>query len=310
MAVTQIDGDRQIKDASISNAKIAAAAAIALTKLAAQAAGTVVANVTGGSATPTAVGLVAAPTASTVMLRDGSANVRINNVVEGLATVATAAGTTTLTVASAKTQQFTGSTTQTVVLPDATTLSVGHQFLITNRSSGIVTLNANGGGLVQSLAAGSQVLVSLVTNGVAAGSWDAAYSAPGGSGSVTSVSVTSANGFAGTVATNTTTPAITLSTSITGVLKGNGTAISAATAGTDYMAPSSFVDRETPTGLVNGSNTAYTLANTPLAGSEHVYLNGILQEPGAGNDYTISGTGITYLTAPVTGDKIRVSYRK
>jgi hypothetical protein len=57
-----------------------------------------------------------------------------------------------------------------------------------------------------------------------------------GSGTVTSASVVSANGFAGTVATDTTTPAITLTTSITGVLKGNGTAISAATAGTDYAA--------------------------------------------------------------------------
>ena len=52
-------------------------------------------------------------------------------------------------------------------------------------------------------------------------------------GTVTSVSVVSANGFAGTVATATTTPAITLSTSITGLLKGNGTAVSAASAGTD-----------------------------------------------------------------------------
>ena len=50
-----------------------------------------------------------------------------------------------------------------------------------------------------------------------------------GSGTVTSVSVVSANGLAGTVATATTTPAITLSTTITAdVLKANGTAISAA----------------------------------------------------------------------------------
>src|ERR1700733_10531709 len=58
----------------------------------------------------------------------------------------------------------------------------------------------------------------------------------GGSGTVTSVSVASANGLAGTVATATTTPAITLSTSITGLLKGNGTAVSAAVAGTDFVA--------------------------------------------------------------------------
>ncbi len=52
----------------------------------------------------------------------------------------------------------------------------------------------------------------------------------GGSGSVTSVSVVTANGFAGSVANPTTTPAITLSTTINApVLAGNGTAISAAT---------------------------------------------------------------------------------
>jgi hypothetical protein len=66
---------------------------------------------------------------------------------------------------------------------------------------------------------------------------DGSWAAPSGSGTVTSVSVVSANGFAGTVATATSTPAITVSTSITGVLKGNATAISAATAGTDYVAP-------------------------------------------------------------------------
>jgi hypothetical protein len=56
-------------------------------------------------------------------------------------------------------------------------------------------------------------------------------------GTVTSVSVVSANGFAGTVANATTTPAITLSTTVTGLVKGNGTALSAASAGTDYVAP-------------------------------------------------------------------------
>lgn len=49
-------------------------------------------------------------------------------------------------------------------------------------------------------------------------------------GTVTSVSVVSANGFTGTVATATTTPAITLTTSInTPILAGNGTALIAAT---------------------------------------------------------------------------------
>lgn len=76
------------------------------------------------------------------------------------------------------------------------------------------------------------------------------------------------------------------------------------------LTSSNFVDKEIPSGSINGSNTAFTLANTPVAGSEHVYLNGILQESGAGNDYTISGASITFASAPLTGEKIRVSYRK
>ena len=63
----------------------------------------------------------------------------------------------------------------------------------------------------------------------------------GGSGTVTSVSVTSANGFGGTVTTPTTTPAIAITTSVTGLLKGNGSAVSAATAGTDFIAPNGLI---------------------------------------------------------------------
>lgn len=48
-----------------------------------------------------------------------------------------------------------------------------------------------------------------------------------GSGTVTSVGVNTANGFAGTVANNTTNAGITLSTSVNGILLGNGTAVSA-----------------------------------------------------------------------------------
>lgn len=76
------------------------------------------------------------------------------------------------------------------------------------------------------------------------------------------------------------------------------------------LSSSNFVDKETPSGSINGSNTAFSLANTPVSGSEHVYLNGILQDVGAGNDYTISGANITMTTAPLTGEKLKVSYRK
>lgn len=83
----------------------------------------------------------------------------------------------------------------------------------------------------------------------------------GGAGTVTSVSVTTANGFSGTVANATTTPAITLSTSVTGLLKGNGTSISAATAGTDYAGIGTanvFTAQQTAQGLTTTSPGWYT----------------------------------------------------
>ena len=68
------------------------------------------------------------------------------------------------------------------------------------------------------------------------------------------------------------------------------------------------VTRENPSGSINGTNAVFGLANTPITDTECVYLNGILQEPGSGNDYTISGSTITFADAPVVGDRIRVNY--
>ena len=162
-----------------------------------------------------------------------------------------------------------------------------------------------------------------------------------GSGSVTSVSVVSANGFAGTVATSTTTPAITLSTSITGVLKGNGTAISAAVSGTDYApatsgtsilygngsggfsnvtvgtgltftggtlastsAPISFVyDQFTAT----ASQTTFNTSQSYFSGKIAVYRNGALMRNGT--DVTVtSGAQVVFAVALTAGDLIDVNY--
>ena len=71
-----------------------------------------------------------------------------------------------------------------------------------------------------------------------------------------------------------------------------------------------FVTREVPSGSVDGSNAAFTLANTPTAGTESVFLNGLLQNVGGGNDYTISGAVITFNFAPTVGSVILVNYQK
>lgn len=93
---------------------------------------------------------------------------------------------------------------------------------------------------------------SNVTIGSGVSFTSGTLSATGTGGTVTSVSVVSANGFAGTVATATTTPAITLTTTITGLLKGNGTAISAATANTDYQGIAAPVTKTADFTVANG----------------------------------------------------------
>lgn len=87
---------------------------------------------------------------------------------------------------------------------------------------------------------------------------DGSWQVPTGTatGTVTTVSVASANGFSGTVANASTTPAITLTTSITGILKGNATAISAATSGTDYAPGTSAL----ATGILKSTTTTGALS--------------------------------------------------
>jgi len=144
----------------------------------------------------------------------------------------------------------------------------------------------------------------------------------GAAGTVTSASVVSANGFAGTVATATTTPAITLTTSITGVLKGNATAISAAVAGTDYVTPTgtetltnktveagTFTNGYTEEVFTGNSSTAITLdlANGTV---QIITLTGncvyTFPTPVAGKSFTLihlqDATGSRTVTWPSTVD--------
>lgn len=154
-------------------------ALVANTNMATMAANTVKGNVSGSPAAPSDVGLVSAATASTAMARDVNGNSQVNSLIENFQTIATAAGTTTLTVSSPQTTQFTGSTTQILVLPAANTLVINQPYVILNRSTGIVTVNANGGSLVSTIAAGTQATFRVTNIGSTTGVWDTSASSSG-----------------------------------------------------------------------------------------------------------------------------------
>lgn len=140
-----------------------------------------------------------------------------------------------------------------------------------------------------------------------------------GSGTVTAVSVASANGFTGT-SSGGATPALTLATSITGVLKGNGTAISAATAGADYVAPgtaTTFTATQTfngtsstfGTSLLDSNETVNVVASAPSATTNFYVQSGSVQyyTSNAANNWTLNiafSSGTSMNTALATGQSV------
>lgn len=62
--------------------------------------------------------------------------------------------------------------------------------------------------------------------------------------------------------------------------------------------------------LTNNGDGTYTIPDTPVAGSVHVYKNGISQLPGAGNDYTLSGSTVTSLLTYDPNDVYTADYFK
>jgi len=187
-----------------------------------------------------------------VTLANTTGDASATNIVSSL----TGAGTVTAQFAIVR---VTGTLTTAKVV---TGPSYSKTYVVDNAATGgIVTFKASGQTGV-SVAVGEKCTVFY--NGT-----DYVKVATSTSGTVTAVSVASANGFAGT-SSGGTTPALTLSTSVTGVLKGNATAISAATAGTDYLAPP--------------SGTAILKANS----------GGALANATAGTDYVAPGTATTF----------------
>ena len=91
--------------------------------------------------------------------------------INGSTFTATAAGTTTLTIASAKKQVFTGTTTQTVKLP-TTGVVIGQPYIIQNLSTGLVTVQSSGANDICKLGLNQEVeCIALQATPTSAAHW-------------------------------------------------------------------------------------------------------------------------------------------
>jgi len=124
-------------------------------------------------------GVTTSSGANSVVLRDANANISVNCLFEGYSTVAASGMTITLTASSAQNYQITGSGGQVIKLPDATTLPNGATFTFNNnQSSGAITVQNNSATTVATIQSGGYVTIVLLSNSIAAGSWDRHDSTP------------------------------------------------------------------------------------------------------------------------------------
>jgi len=186
---------------------------------------------------------------------------------------------TTTTIAATQTAN------RTITLPDATTTLVGTDTTQTLTNKSIAATQLTGNISVSNLNSGTSASSSTYWRGD--GTWATPAGGGGGSGTVTTVSVVNANGLNGSVANATTTPAITLSTTVTGILKGNTGAITAAVSGTDYQAPITL----TTTGTSGAATFSSGTLNIPqYAGTTYTASTGLTLSSGA---FSITNTAVT-----------------
>jgi hypothetical protein len=212
----------------------------------------------------------------------------------GFTTTATAAGTTTLTNTSSYYQLFTGTTTQTVVLPVTSTLQQGWTFHICNNSTGDLTVQSSGLNTLITIPAGLTAMCTCVaTGGTGITDWEAGYtdfSTRTGSGavvlasspSITSPTINGSLNFFGPTNTNSvintsqTSGTLTISgASSTGALTvGQSTVSQTTNIQAGATASGSTKTMNIGTGGLAGSTTNIAIGST--AGTSTTTVNGTL----------------------------------
>jgi len=267
-----------------------------------------------------------------------------NNVYIGFTTVTAAAGTTVLTNSSSGWIQVVGTTTQTIQLPNATTLYKGLAYTIANNSTGNVTIKDNAGTTIDTTVTGGSSILVLTANGTSAGTWVAYSYIPAsydfssstanfGSASITNAvwnGTTIASGYGGTGLTtftaannaiySTSSSALTAgtlpvaaggtgATTLTGYVYGNGTsAMTASTSIPTSALTGNFVSTFSAgtTGLTPSTATtgAVTLAGTLGVGNGGT---GLTSTPANGALDIGNGTGFTRTTLTGTASQVSVT---
>ena len=285
-------------------------------------------------------GVTTSSGANSVVIRDANSNIVTNNFLAGYNVITASGGTTVLTVASAYYQRISGSTTQIIQLPNATTLANGQGFTFDNDSSGTVTIVDNASATIDTVPSGAYSYIFVEDNSTSAGSWGkyalipASYdfstsTANFGTATITNATYqgnTIASGYGGTGLTTFTAANNALySTSSSALAAGTLPIAAGGTAATTFTANGVLYGNGTSalgvtaagtTGQVlvgnTGSAPSWATVSSSLVSSFQTSLSGLTPSTATTGAVTLAGTlgatsGGTGLATYTTGDIIYAS---
>ena len=241
-------------------------------------------------------GVTASSGASSVVLRDANSNVTANNFLAGYNVITAAAGTTVLTVSSAYYQRISGSTTQTIQLPIATTLVQGQGFTFDNDSSGAVSIVDSASGAIDTVPSGGYSYIFAEDVTTSAGSWGKYALLPASY----DFSTTSAN-FGSAVISNTTYQGGTIASGY----GGTGLTTFSAANNAIYSTSASALAAGTLPVAAGGTGLATTPANGALDIGNGTGFTRTTLTAGTGISVTNASGGITITnTSPSSGGTV------